>query len=213
MIKVIVFDFDGVLVDSNRLKHEAWFKLFPPKEVSNALIADVLVKFKATRYDILREIFRRLGKSEGEIESLVARYADKYNEIVQSGISSMGLNAGAEKTLLDLKAKFSLYLNSATPEDALAQTINRLEIRNYFKKIYGQSEPRSKEINLQKIINEENVLPSEVLVVGDGQDDLGAAKALGCLFIGVTNNWNKWHGEEFLTVSNLPELMDSIKKL
>ena len=178
MIKVIVFDFDGVLVDSNRLKREAWFKLFAPEEVSDELIMDVLEKVKATRYDILREIFMRLGKPEGEIESLVSQYAGRYNDIVQAGIFSMGLNPWAEEILSNLKPKFNLYLNSATPEEAMIQTIKRLGIKDCFKKIYGQSEPRSKEINLQKIINEENVLPSEVLVVGDGQDDLGAAKAL-----------------------------------
>ncbi len=28
-IKVIVFDFDGTLVDSNELKYNSYFKLFP----------------------------------------------------------------------------------------------------------------------------------------------------------------------------------------
>src|SRR3989338_7075205 len=162
MIKVIVFDFDGVLVDSNRLKREAWFKLFAPEEVSDELIMDVLEKVKATRYDILREIFMRLGKPEGEIESLVSQYAGRYNDIVQAGIFSMGLNPWAEEILSNLKPKFNLYLNSATSE--------------------------------------------EVLAVGDGQDDLNAAKTLGCRFIGFANDWNGWKNMEFSTVSNLSEL-------
>src|SRR3989338_4533104 len=117
MIKIIVFDFDGVLVDSNRLKQEAWFKVFKPEEASRELIRNILAEIKETRYDILREIFRRLGTPAEEIEPLVLSRAQRFNEFVQSGISSMGLNPGVREALSELKPKFRLYLNSATPRE------------------------------------------------------------------------------------------------
>lgn len=213
MIKVIVFDFDGVLVDSNRLKYEAWFKIFRPEEVSHELIRNVLVEVKETRYDILREIFRRLGAPTEEIESLVVRSAERFNEAVQNGISSMGLNPGVREVLSELKPKFRLYLNSATPEKALLETVERLGIRDSFEEIYGQSEPGSKVKNLKKIIEKENFLPQEVSVVGDGEDDMKAAQALGCPFIGVANDWNGWKEKEFPLVSNLSEIKNLILKI
>ena len=213
MIKIIVFDFDGVLVDSNRLKQEAWFKVFKPEEASRELIRNVLTEIKETRYDILREIFRRLGTSAEEIEPLVLSHAQKYNELVQSGISSLGLNLGVKEVLSELKHRFRLYLNSATPEKALLETAGRLSIGDFFEEIYGQSEPESKVKNLKKIIEKENFLLQEVLAVGDGEDDLAAAKTVGCRFIGLANDWNGWKDKEFPLVSNLSEIKNLILKI
>ena len=140
-------------------------------------------------------------------------HAQKYNELVQSGISSLGLNLGVKEVLSELKQRFRLYLNSATPEKALLETAGRLSIGDFFEEIYGQSEPESKVKNLKKIIEKENFLLQEVLAVGDGEDDLAAAKTVGCRFIGLANDWNGWKDKEFPLVSNLSEIKNLILKI
>ena len=55
-IKVIVFDFDGTLIDSNQLKHDAYYKLFPSDGFHKEIITEVLGEiFEESRYVILRE--------------------------------------------------------------------------------------------------------------------------------------------------------------
>ncbi|MFY9463342.1 MAG: hypothetical protein WAP52_04120, partial [Candidatus Sungiibacteriota bacterium] len=76
MIKTVVFDFDGVIVDSNALKDAAFFALFTDHpQVSEELVRDVHARNDGTRFDILRDIFVRAGTAQGEIEPLVQEYA------------------------------------------------------------------------------------------------------------------------------------------
>ena len=65
-IKVFVFDFDGTIVDSNRLKDEAYFELFPVSPKAKEIIAGYK-GCRKTRYQIIREILLAL-KELGEID-------------------------------------------------------------------------------------------------------------------------------------------------
>ena len=86
-IKVIVFDFDGTLIDSNRLKYDAYFALFPEDEWHAKAIGEVLSEiFEASRYVIFEEILQRLGgKAAKDLKRKVSELADQYNDIVLAG--------------------------------------------------------------------------------------------------------------------------------
>ena len=205
MIKVIVFDFDGVLVDSNRMKHDVWFSLFPPEEkIPAELVSDVLSRIKETRFDILREIFLRAGREEEKREALIARYAGLFNDAVQKGIVSLGMVPGVPEMLAKLRLSHRFYVNSSTPEFALRESISRFGIAAHFQGIFGR--PATKEENLQKIMALEKETPDHVVMVGDGDSDRDAAAACGCRFIGVANGWNDWKENEFPLISSVVEL-------
>ena len=212
MIKVITFDFDGVIVDSNHLKREAWFKLFPKKEkVSDALINNVLNRNLATRFEALRAIFTELGRSNGKIAGLVGEYAERYNGIVQGGIIELGLMPGVKEALVDLARHCALYLNSATPSDALSETVENLDLDRFFKGVF--SVPPSKVSNLKKIMEIEGVKKREVVFVGDGESDYEAARACGISFVGIKNNFNNWDNTRFPLVLNIRTINEAIKCL
>ena len=62
-IKVIVFDFDGTLVDSNRLKYDAFFELFTDDPNHVLTIRKVLsAKKEQSRFIILEEIMQNKSK-------------------------------------------------------------------------------------------------------------------------------------------------------
>ena len=129
-IKTIVFDFDGVIVDSNRLKLDAWFKIFPADlGVTHEEIVESLERVRETRFDILRDIFLKKGIEGEKNAAMVAEYAEKWNSIVQKG---MVLMPGVSDILLKTSAKFPLYINSATPVEPLRETVKNLSIHQYF---------------------------------------------------------------------------------
>ena len=216
MIKVIVFDFDGVLADSNKLKYDAFFDLFPGNEKVKAVVSDTLKDFQSknkTRFEALKAIFVKLGEGESKVAGLVKTYSARYDTDVREKIASQGLFPGVSDMLEALCKKYNLYINSATPELALERTIDKLEIGHFFKGVYGRpiigmtSVPNSKELNLERIMETEKVVGDEVLFVGDGEADREAAKAYNCHFIGVANDFNGWGKQEsFKTIKSVAEL-------
>lgn len=196
MIKTVVFDFDGVMVDSNRLKEEAFHRLFEGNaKVPPDLIADVLARNVGTRFDILRDIFVRSGAHEEKISELVDEGAGRLDALVQDGIAKQGLAMGTEETLAGMAQKFCLYINSATPEEALQASVAALGIGHHFKGVHGMPPARNKEENLQAILGREGIDPAEAVVIGDGIGDMRSARAVGTHFIAIASGFYDWDKE------------------
>lgn len=191
MIKVIVFDFDGVLVDSNPLKNQAWFKIFDnhPK-IPRHIVADVLSQNKGTRFDILRTIFERAGFPKEEVQKHIEAEALRFDALVQDWIVKCGLIRGVAETLEDFSARFHIYINSGTPNTSLKTSVERLGIKHYFKDIYGS--PPKKEENLKTILDRENISGKETVVIGDAEEDYKSACSQGAFFIAVASGFYDW---------------------
>ena len=117
---------------------------------------------------------------------------------------------GAISALEKLSGDLNLYINSATPQLAIEKIIEKLGWRKYFRGIYGHP-PSAKLNNLKKIIELENVVPRNVVVVGDGPSDLEVAKACGTCFIGIKGEFNKWPKMiNFPILTNLIKLPETI---
>lgn len=199
-IKVVAFDFDGVIVDSNRLKRDAWLQIFPEElDISKEEIVESMERVRETRFDILRDIFLKKGIPAGEkCEMLVLEYAEKFNQFVQAG---MVLMPEVMNVLPRLSKKAPLYVNSSTPVEPLRETAVKLGIAHYFQDILGH--PPSKKENLHTILAAEQTVPEGLVFIGDGEDDLAAARFVGCPFLGVPNEFNRWsEGVNFQLVSD-----------
>lgn len=198
-------DFDGVIVDSNRLKYDAWFRVFPDSErIPETLIRDVLSRIRQTRYDILREIFIQTRKQSQDIEGLVTIYGARYNKIIQEAIAAGGLISGVKETLQALSERYALYINSATPQEALDEAVDRGGIKSSIVCAYGT--PSTKEENLQIIMARESAATHEIMMVGDGEGDFAAAQSIGCPFVGISNEFNGWKYTEFPLIADLTKL-------
>jgi len=188
-IHAIVFDFDGTLIDSNQLKYNAYFSLFPPDERHITTIRAVLSEiFEQSRYVILEEICRRLGGREGGLpENRVRTLAGRYNRIVLEGAKLCPEKPGAEKALERLASEYDLYVSSTTPENALKEILQFREWEGYFRGIFGF--PHEKSDTLRRIMALENLKNHQVLVVGDGESDRISAMENGCRFLQVTETF------------------------
>ncbi len=221
MIKVVVFDFDGVLVDSNSLKRGAFYDLLVGIHgITKKMVDDTWAEIDGqnkTRFEFIRVVFSKIGKSGGELEGMVKDYSEKYDEIVQKGIKSSGLITGAWETLENLSKTHHIYIDSATPDGNLQKTADMLGIRKFFKGIHGKevmgffTSKDSKKTILKKIMELEKVSGGEVLFVGDGEADREAAEAYSCRFIGIANDFNGWTDhEKFKTIRSVAELTQNM---
>ncbi|MEA2109475.1 MAG: HAD hydrolase-like protein [Pseudomonadota bacterium] len=183
-IKVIVLDFDGTLIDSNRLKSEAFFKLFSDWMTRDIVRAVLDEMFEASRYEILAEILaRRDHRRHEDCQPEVRSLAAAFNDIVVDGAKHCREIEDAVEALDFLSSRARLYVSSTTPEAALKEIIAFRGWTDYFVDVFGY--PRKKPETLAGIIDREKVENSGVVVVGDGESDRISAGENRCGFIQV----------------------------
>lgn len=201
-MKVVVFDFDGVLIPSEGIKRSGYSWIFSEygEDVPESAIAEAREEFKdakGDRYDIIRGILLRIG-IRGDIEQKVAMYADRFNEIVNGKINAFEVSSGVRRMLESLSSTCALYVNSNTPDDSLRSSLEKLDIARYFKGVFGSS--LSKVAALREIARIESAEPAHIVFIGDGEGDLQAAREFGCLFVGIATDQNGWTGRTDIPV-------------
>lgn len=206
VIKCIVFDFDGVLVESNAIKRNAYFDIFTPFDAQQTVQACLTGNPTGNRFQIVECILRRLvelGRLNPNVRvaELVDYYAEKYNDICENAVAACSPVPGAFVCLSSLARKYSLYINSATLQDPLQRIVRRRGWDGLFRGVMGS--PATKIENLDRIIQSENVTGDAILFVGDGRRDLDAANARGCHFVGVRNPDNNFDQQDLISVDDL----------
>lgn len=172
-VACVVFDFDGVLVDTNATKRRAYFDVLTPHGIPAHAVEAALDAGDGDRYQL---IARAVDAARLPLD--IDELAERYNDICEAAASVGPEIEGASQVLASLSKLLPLYLWSATPETPLRRIVERRGWTRHFQRIYGG--PASKTENLRLIVSEASVPPEDVLVVGDSPGDLAACRACGC---------------------------------
>lgn len=185
--KIIVFDFDGTLVDSQKLKLETYYGLFPPDAEHKKIISEILEKIpEEPRHKILETILTRIGYKYEDINRKVIELGRAYGDIVEKAVGNCREMPGATEVLKYLYSRYVLYASSGTPVESLRGFVEARGWAKYFKDVFGY--PDDKKSVLERIMNAENVGPDGILVVGDGESDRVSAEIAGCRFFRIEND-------------------------
>ena len=181
-IQAAVFDFDGTLVRSNAIKAEAFSQTAAAHGIDVSRLDAIRAGHPhADRYEIFERLVADLGPAcAGSAERLV----ESYGAIVQNAIARCEWVPGALDALATLAERgIALYVNSATPTVPLVDAVASRMATDRFVAIYGG--PASKQDNLAHIAATADMLASQIVMIGDGEDDRLGAAEFGCHFIGV----------------------------
>ncbi len=180
-LKAIIFDFDGVIVESVEVKTWAFRKLFEryPRHVDK-IAAYHMDHGGISRFTKIRYIFKGILKkplSEKFFDQLCRRYSQLvYNRVVASP-----LVPGAQEFLKKYYKKFPLFVVSGTPRGEMIDIAEAKNLTRYFMGIFGS--PETKEYWTRKILDRFKLKPREVLFVGDARSDYQTAKKMKIPFV------------------------------
>ncbi len=217
MLKVVVFDFDGVLVDSNVVKRNAYFDIFTSLGDTRPVVGAVLEDNRdGNRYQIIECILQRLVtagffSARSRLDKLVTKYAEQYNDICEKYAASCREINGVSTCLPWLAMRYVLYVNSATPEEPLCRIIRQRGWKCYFREVLGCS--HTKTDNLRQILERERISCTEVVFVGDNQQDMTAALQCGCQFVGLVNDTSQFESEPSYIIHDFSELETTIEQI
>ncbi len=204
MIRHVAFDFDGTLVQSNRIKRKGFYEVTAGLDGAAGVLDDLFASgFRGDRFALMRELARRL-EPRGTAADPAALAAD-YGRLCRTRIAAAPEVPGARLALDCLIAGgASLYLVSATPQTALQEVAADRGLDRYFRCILGA--PIGKATHLGRIMADRAIGPDALAMVGDAADDRRAATAVGCRFVAVANGENAGVVMGEASVSDLRDL-------
>jgi phosphoglycolate phosphatase len=181
----LVFDFDGVVLDSATLKRQAFADLYAeaPESQYQAVCAYLGRKGGQPREVKFRHIEAHIfgrSVSEARIRELCTRFKTS----VEQRLLQAPAIPGALEFLSRWAARRPLYLLSATPEAELRATVEKRALAGYFREVVGS--PPDKVTGLRNLLARKGHAAQETVMIGDSYNDYRAARSNGTCFVGVT---------------------------
>jgi len=187
--RAVVFDFDGVLVESGDIKTEAFLELFAGySQQREAIRAYHLLNVGVSRYLKFEHIYRNLlglPFDEGIKEKLGAAFSD----LVRHKVVACAFVPGAREMLEHLRGRCRLFVASGTPHAELEWIVEARGLAPYFDGVWGT--PHSKAEIARAVAREQALRGGEMLMVGDGLADYQAAQAAGIDFLARITDENR----------------------
>ena len=208
MIKSIIFDFDGVIVDSVDIKTNAFVDIYNSEtNIIKEKIKDYhLQNLGISRYDKIC-FFERNFLKKNLIKNDIEIKLDKFAVEVQTRVKNSNFIDGALEFLKNYNKNYNLFISSATPETELRNIILHKKINKYFLDIYGS--PKNKAQHINKIIKNYDLDKKEILFVGDSRNDFFSAKKCDLKFVGLINKYEKFNQFKY-RIKNIFDLVDII---
>ncbi len=169
MIKAIIFDYDGVIVDSFPVVHEIYLKICG--ELGKKCTSDFNDFKKIYGYNS-REFAKNQGFSEEEVKKADVIYR---REIVKI---NPPLFEGIGKVIKDLKKRYKIILITSSPRFDVTQKLKLYDLYLLFDKIYASdiAGPMKKPKAILDTLESFGLDKNEIIFIGDRTIDFDEAR-------------------------------------
>lgn len=181
-LRAIVFDFDGVILESANIKTEAFLELYAAYPEKLAAIRDYHVgQAGISRYVKFEHIQKNILGLPYTAEDK-ARVSAAFERLTRERIFRCPEVPGAERLLRGLRGRVLRVVGSGTPQPELDLIIQKRAMEGWFDEWWGT--PRVKAEIIRDVMARHDVSADRVLMVGDGMSDYQAAAETGARFLG-----------------------------
>jgi phosphoglycolate phosphatase len=201
-IRMIVFDWDGTLVDNMGVKAQSFaesvIQLHPDLDTFRKNIEQTYYQTRGSpRFDQLALIQDQYSLPQLSRQDRIkwsAAFTGLYSD------KQSPLFSGVMQSLSTLSNKYKLSISSGVPQKDLDESVAQYGISKYFSHILGfRNDSFKKGISHFTYISEKSNIPLECMVmIGDGTEDIRVAKEAGVLAIGKADGRMPSTSEELL---------------
>ncbi len=213
MIKAIIFDYDGVIVESANDAFDIYTKIFEELKIENK--PKTLKEFKKIYGLTHHELIKNMCIEEKDLNKIDEKFKKETYKIQPKPFPKI------KEVLEELHQKYKLVIVSSNFTDHIKDNLKIFGLYNFFDLIKGvedSSSPFSKDKALTQVINELGLKNEEVVFLGDMEMDcISGKKAKIDNTIPVTYGWDteekfKKYNPKIL-VNSPTEILDVINKL
>lgn len=187
LIKGVIFDFDGLIVDTETTWYEAFKEVFWENHQTNLDLIGYS-QCIGTGNDVLYRYFRELAGDSINCE-LIEEYAEvRYKDKMQDPV----LREGVQEYLDEAKqSNMRIALASSSSMQWVHTYLEQLQILDYFEIINTKDDVRKVKPDPElynKTLMDLGLSPKETIVFEDSRNGLSAAKQAGIRCVIVPNN-------------------------
>jgi HAD superfamily hydrolase (TIGR01509 family) len=220
MIQTVIFDMDGVIVDTEPVHHFAFIQHF--KQLNLEISPEVYASFTGNSTKNIYERLKDIYNLEDDVESLVDAKRNFFNDAFDKK-EDLYLLDGVEDLIKDLHSNgMQLVLASSSANVTIERIFNRFNLHQYFThKVSGEDFPKSKPhpAIFLKAAELAQTPVENCIVIEDSTNGIQAAKSAEIYCIGYDSFHSKMqdyskadkvitHFNElnFITIKNINQL-------
>lgn len=185
--RMIVLDFDGVILDSNTFKVECMGRALAPfgSDVVRPFLAYFRANFGKPRRRHFEVFLTQHLKDGRPFEPFFETYGTRYATLVSQGYADAALTEGVEAVLRAAKATgIPCYIATGGDPRQVEVVLKHKHLTDLFQGVYGA--PEEKTPILRRLLETHDVAPADCLFFGDATSDRDAARATDIPFVFVS---------------------------
>lgn len=185
-INNLIFDFDGVILNSDKIRTDAYRYIFSNFDdlVVNKIIEYHQLYTGLSRYEKINYFYNEILIQNVSRET-VTELAQRYSNFCLEKINESHLIEPVIEFIKRYSNQLNLHIASGSDDFELKLLVKKFKLNRYFKSVHGS--PEIKKIIVKNIIENNDYKLSNTALIGDSIVDYEASKYNDIIFFGFNN--------------------------